>query len=89
MLSIVVPIALAMMGVAMALNLWRILVGPSAPDRIIGLDTLYTNTIALLVLIGILYGDSSYFESALLIALMGFFGTSALCKYILRGDIIE
>ncbi|MDD3519356.1 MAG: K+/H+ antiporter subunit F [Chromatiales bacterium] len=89
MLNLVIPVALAMMTVAMALNLWRVVRGPDLPDRIIGLDTLYVNTIALLVLFGIGESNAVYFEAALLIAMMGFVGTVALCKYLLRGDVIE
>jgi multicomponent K+:H+ antiporter subunit F len=89
MLSLIIPIAFAFVAGALALSLWRLLRGPSAPDRILALDTLYVNTIALLVLLGIHLGSALYFEAALLIALMGFVGTVALCKYLLRGDIIE
>jgi multicomponent K+:H+ antiporter subunit F len=89
MLNLVIPIAFALVGGAVALSLWRLLVGPGAPDRILALDTLYVNTIALLVLLGIHLGSALYFEAALLIAMMGFVGTVALCKYLLRGDIIE
>ena len=74
---------------AVALSLWRLLKGPDAPDRILALDTLYINAIALLVLLGIQLGSALYFEAALLIAVMGFVGTVALCKFLLRGDIIE
>ena len=89
MLNVVIPIAFALVVAAAALNFWRLLRGPSAPDRILALDTLYVNTIALLVLLGIHLGSAIYFEAALLIAMMGFVGTVALCKYLLRGDIIE
>jgi multicomponent K+:H+ antiporter subunit F len=89
MLSLVIPVAFALVTAAVAMNFWRLLRGPSAPDRILALDTLYVNTIALLVLLGIHLGSALYFEAALLIALMGFVGTVALCKYLLRGDIIE
>ncbi|SFP39521.1 multisubunit potassium/proton antiporter, PhaF subunit [Nitrosomonas cryotolerans] len=89
MLAIAIPIALALVTVAVALSFWRLLQGPSIPDRILALDTLYVNTIALLVLLGIHLSRTLYFEAALLIALMGFIGTVALCKYLLRGDIIE
>jgi multicomponent K+:H+ antiporter subunit F len=89
MLSLVIPVAFALVAAAVAMNFWRLLRGPSAPDRILALDTLYVNTIALLVLLGIHLGSALYFEAALLIALMGFVGTVALCKYLLRGDIIE
>ncbi|MCU0809812.1 MAG: K+/H+ antiporter subunit F [Thiobacillus sp.] len=89
MLETVIPIAYALVSLALALSFWRLLRGPDAPDRILGLDTLYVNTIALLVLLGIHLGNAIYFEAALLIAMMGFVGTVALCKYLLRGDIIE
>ena len=89
MIQTSIAIALGLFAAAMALNLYRLLRGPSLPDRILALDTLYVNTIALLVLLGIHLDSALYFEAALLIALMGFVGTVALCKYLLRGDIIE
>lgn len=89
MLSIAIQIAFVLVGTAFALTLWRLLIGPSTPDRILALDTLAVNAIALLVLFGIQQGTAAYFEAAILIALMGFVGTVALCKYLLRGDIIE
>lgn len=89
MLNIAVTLAFTLVAAAIALNFWRLLRGPSAPDRILALDTLYINTIALLVLLGIQLSSAIFFESALLIALMGFVGTVAFCKYLLRGDIIE
>lgn len=89
MLAVAIPIAFAMMSLALLLNLWRLLRGPDLADRIVALDTLYINTIALLVLLDIYLDSPIYFEVALLIAMMGFIGTVAACKYLLRGDIIE
>lgn len=88
-LAFALPVAFALVTLAFLLSLWRLIAGPSAPDRILALDTLYINTIALLVLLGIHLSSALYFEAALLIALMGFVGTVALCKFLLRGDIIE
>jgi len=89
MLTVAVGIAMFLFSVAISLNLLRLVKGPSLPDRIVALDTMYINTIALLVLFGIYQGSLLYFEAALLIAIMGFVGTVALSKYLLRGDIIE
>ncbi|HQT31229.1 MAG TPA: K+/H+ antiporter subunit F [Thiobacillus sp.] len=89
MLNLVIPVAYVLVSLAFLMSFWRLLKGPDAPDRILALDTLYVNTIALLVLLGIDLGSAIYFEAALLIAMMGFVGTVALCKYLLRGDIIE
>ena len=71
------------------LSFYRLIIGPSQPDRILALDTLYVNSIALLVLVGLYLQSMVYFEAALLIAVMGFVGTVALSKYLLRGDIME
>ncbi len=89
MLAAVLPYAMAMVSVALALSLARLLIGPDVPDRILALDTLYINSIALLILFGLNLGSALYFEAALLIAVMGFVGTVALSKYLLRGDIME
>jgi multicomponent K+:H+ antiporter subunit F len=75
--------------VALILNLWRLLRGPDLSDRILALDTMYINSIALILLYGMYMRTSLYFEAALLIAMLGFVSTVALCKYLLRGDIIE
>jgi multicomponent K+:H+ antiporter subunit F len=89
MLTVAIPIAIAMILLAMALNLWRLARGPGLPDRILALDTLAINTIALVMLFAMALGHAVYFEAAMLIAMMGFVGTAALCKFLLSGDIIE
>jgi len=89
MLEMVIPIAFTMLAFSVLLSFIRLLKGPDLPDRILALDTLYINAIALVVLLGIHLGSALYFEAALLIALMGFVGTIALSKYLLRGDIME
>jgi multicomponent K+:H+ antiporter subunit F len=89
MLSFTMPIAFAMLSLALLLCLWRLWRGPSLPDRILALDSLYIMVVALLVLLDIDFNTDAYFEAAMLIALIGFISTVALCKYVLRGDIIE
>jgi multicomponent K+:H+ antiporter subunit F len=75
--------------VAWVLNLYRLVIGPSLPDRVLALDTMYINSIALIVVYGIQVDSKLYFEAAMLIALIGFVSTVAVAKYITRGDIIE
>ena len=89
MLETVILIVFAMIGVSLLLNVWRLLIGPSIPDRILALDTMYINTIALIILYGMSSGTTLYFEAALLIAMLGYVSTVAVCKYLLRGYIIE
>ena len=89
MLADVIPLCLALLGLALLLTLARLVKGPCLPDRALALDTLYVNAIALLVLYGIWRDSDLFFEAALLIAVLGFVGTVAVAKYMLRGDIIE
>jgi len=89
MLKITITIVAVCICIALILNLWRLLKGPTKSDRILALDTMYINAIALILLYGIYVESALYFEAALLIAMLGFVSTAALCKYLLRGDIIE
>jgi len=89
MLEMVIPIAFALLALSVLFSFLRLLKGPDLPDRILALDTLYINAIALVVLLGLHLDTALYFEAALLIAVMGFVGTIGLSKYLLRGDIME
>ena len=81
--------AMHVVGLAMLLALVRLLRGPSLPDRILALDTLFVSAIAQLVLFGMHLGTAVYFEAALVIAMLGFVGTVVLSKYVRRRDIVE
>ncbi|MBX3564400.1 MAG: K+/H+ antiporter subunit F [Sphingomonas sp.] len=89
MIAAALTIAFACVGLALVLNLWRLLRGPTISDRVVALDTMVINAIGLIVLIGIRYATQTYFEAALLLAMVGFVGTTAYCKFVLRGDIVE
>lgn len=89
MLTYVIPICLAIMSLAAILNLARLIIGPGMPDRVLALDTLYINALALIVLFGIWLASELFFEAALLIAVMGFISTVAVGKHLLHGDIID
>jgi multicomponent K+:H+ antiporter subunit F len=75
--------------VAMSCAAYRLLKGPRAQDRILGLDTLYVNAMLMLLTFGISSGSTFYFELALVIALLGFVATVAAAKFLLRGEVIE
>jgi len=74
---------------ALLLNLWRLVAGPTIADRVLAVDTMVVNTIALIMLYGIHAATTIHFEGALLFAMVGFVSTVAYCKFILRGNIIE
>ncbi len=81
--------ALGCYGLAMLMNLWKVATADHIGDRILALDTMVINAIALLVLYGLAYGTEVYFEAVLIIAMLGFVSTVAYARYLLRGNIIE
>jgi multicomponent K+:H+ antiporter subunit F len=89
MLNMAVIIAFMLITLAQLLNLYRLFKGPSLPDRILALDNMYIDALALFILLGIYFSTTAYFEAALIIAVMGFISTVATSKYLMRGDILE
>ena len=82
-------IAFVTLAVSQILTMVRLVIGPTASDRILALDTIVINAIGLVTMLGIYQGVRVYFEVSLLIAMLGFVSTVALARFILRGDIIE
>jgi multicomponent K+:H+ antiporter subunit F len=89
MIEFAVAVGFAAVGLGTIFCLIRLALGPDAVDRALALDTLVVNAVALIMLLGIAQATAIHFEAALLIAMLGFVGTVALSKYLLRGEIIE
>ncbi len=84
-----VTIAQVALALAMALATVRMMRGPRAQDRVLGLDTLYASSMLMLLVFGIRTGDTIYFEASLIIGMLGFVATVALAKFLMRGEVIE
>jgi multicomponent K+:H+ antiporter subunit F len=89
MLAWSIAVAEIFLVVAAGCAVFRVVRGPRAQDRVLGLDALYVNAMLLLLVFGIGSGSTLFFEAALVIALLGFAGTVALAKFLLRGEVIE
>jgi multicomponent K+:H+ antiporter subunit F len=89
MIALALNFAFCCFGLALLFNLYRVIRAPVLTDRVLALDTMVINMIALIVLFGIKLGSGMNFEAALLFAMTGFVSTVAYCKFMLRGDIIE
>ena len=88
-LALALNFALVAVSVAMLLCAWRLLRGPETTDRVLALDTLYINAVALVILLGLRWQTALLFEAALIIAMLGFVSTVALARYLARGDVVE
>jgi len=89
MIAYAIGFTAACFAFGLLMNLWRVVKGPEVSDRILALDTMVINVIALLILLGLGLGTAIFFEVAMLFALVGFVSTVAYCRFLLRGDIIE
>ena len=88
-LALAITAAQILLGLAVFCACLRMAWGPRAQDRVLGLDTFYTNAMLLLLTFGIQTGRTLYLEAAVIIALLGFVGTVALAKFLMRGEVIE
>ncbi len=89
MLAAAITGAQILLGLAMLCAAFRMLSGPRAQDRVLGLDTFYVNAMLLLLTFGVQTGRTLYFEAAFIMALLGFVATVALAKFLMRGEVIE
>ena len=89
MMAISLNFALVCYGQALLCNLYRIVNAPGVGDRVLALDTMVINAIALVIIYGIAAGTTMNFEAAMLIAMTGFVSTVSYARFMLRGDVIE
>ncbi len=89
MILYVLYFAFGAVGLSQLLAMWRLIRGPGIGDRVLALDTISLNAVAIIILFGIAAGTPMYFEAALLIAMFGFVSTVAYARFVLRRDVIE
>ena len=89
MLELVVQVGLVVASSLTLLASWRVIVGPSVPDRVVGLDTISTNVVAIGLLFAILTGHGLFVTVSLVLAIIGFISTVTVAKYVIEGDIIQ
>lgn len=82
-------ISVVAVSLAMVLCVWRLVIGPQPIDRVLAIDTLYINTVALVLLLGMRLQTQLLFEAALIVAMLGFAATVGLARFLSRGDVIE
>ena len=81
--------AIACFAIGLIANMVRLNTSATPGDRILALDTMVINGIALIILYGIKSGTAVYFELSLIIAMVGFVSTVAYARYLLRGNVVE
>ncbi|MCM0627154.1 Na(+)/H(+) antiporter subunit F1 [Lysinibacillus sp. OL1_EC] len=89
MINNILLLALAFFSISIALSLYRVIRGPSLPDRAIALDTIGVNLLSAIAIVSIILKTKAYLEAILILGILAFIGTIAFTKYIERGVIVE
>jgi multicomponent Na+:H+ antiporter subunit F len=88
-MDIVTTVALVLLAAAIVLCLYRIVTGPSTPDRMIALDVAGICSMGIMALLAIRYDEELYLDLALVFALIAFVGIVSIAKFLMRGKIID
>ncbi|MEK3877396.1 Na(+)/H(+) antiporter subunit F1 [Paenibacillus sp. FSL H8-0122] len=89
MIQSILMVALSIMVISIAICAWRLVKGPSLPDRVAALDTIGINLLAMVAVLSVLFKTQAFIEYILLIGILSFIGTMALARYIERGVVFE
>ena len=89
MIDKILLLSLALFSMSIALSLYRVIRGPSMPDRAIALDTIGINLLSAIAIVSIVLKTKAYLEAILILSILAFIGTIAFTKYIERGVIVE
>ncbi len=68
---------------------YRVIRGPTVPDRVVALDAIATNVVAIAVLFALKTGRGLFVTVSLVLAIIGFLSTVIVAKFVTEGDIIE
>ncbi|MFC7366098.1 MULTISPECIES: Na(+)/H(+) antiporter subunit F1 [Bhargavaea] len=88
-MTILFWVSLVLIVVSMALFVYRLIKGPTAPDRVIALDAMGVTLISVIALLSVLVGTNLYLEIILLLAILSFIGTVAFSKFIEKGEVFD
>ncbi len=89
MIQVMLTTSLILFSITIAIAVIRIILGPSMPDRVIGLDVIGVNLIATIAVISVMMNTKSFLEVILIMGILSFIGTIAFSKFIERGVIVE
>ncbi|MFK8883832.1 Na(+)/H(+) antiporter subunit F1 [Bacillus velezensis] len=89
MFTFILQLSLGIMAVSTLLYVIRVIKGPTVPDRVVALDGIGINLIAMTALISILLNTSAFLDIILLLGILSFIGTIAFAKFLEKGEIIE
>ncbi|WP_018931514.1 Na(+)/H(+) antiporter subunit F1 [Gracilibacillus lacisalsi] len=88
-INMITIVCMIVITISISLLLYRVVKGPTNPDRAVALDAIGINLMGMAGLVAILLGTTRLNDVILLIGVLLFIGTIALAKYLEKGVIID
>ncbi|MFL0365083.1 Na(+)/H(+) antiporter subunit F1 [Pseudobacillus sp. 179-B 2D1 NHS] len=85
----VMKLSLILITLAMLGFIYRLVKGPTVPDRIVALDAIGINLVAMIAILSMLFKTYAFLDVILLLGILSFIGTTAFSKFLEKGEIIE
>jgi multicomponent Na+:H+ antiporter subunit F len=82
----VILIMLGLLFLSVVMAIIRVVKGPTAPDRVVGLDTINTIVIVSMVIFGVYKNSIIYIDVAIVYALLSYISTLFIAKYLEGGE---
>ncbi len=82
-------VSLSILALAILGCTYRLIKGPSMPDRIAALDAIGINLLAIIAIVSLLLDTQVFIDIILVIGILTFIGTTAFARYIERGMVME
>ncbi|MFK2826527.1 Na(+)/H(+) antiporter subunit F1 [Bacillus sp. B190/17] len=89
MLETFLQLSLVLITMAMLGFIYRLIKGPTIPDRIVALDAIGINLVAMIAILSMLLKTYVFLDVILLLGILSFIGTVAFSKFLEKGEIIE
>lgn len=89
MFQTIMNVSLLIVSISTILFIYRVVKGPTTPDRVVALDAIGINLVAITAILSVVLKTSAFLEVILLIGILAFIGTVAFSKYLEKGVIIE
>ena len=89
MKKLIIEIALSISALLTFLCSYRAIKGPETADRVVALDAISTNIVALAVLYSIYTQRPVFINVSLMLAITGFIATVATSIYLREGELIK
>ncbi|WP_083248467.1 Na(+)/H(+) antiporter subunit F1 [Desulfuribacillus stibiiarsenatis] len=89
MIDVVIIFAMIVIAISMMFCVYRLVVGPCVADRVLALDTIGINLVAMVIMFSMYQDTQVYLDVPLIIAILAFLGTISMSKFIVGGGLVD